>query len=212
MLKTHRRLSGMIILSMLATSSLSATYSFAESNHSQEDPSTEIKLGENCRQSGLRTILTEKIIDGKLEVQQYEFPDIVSKEDLQRTMQLDNHASNWTYVCNAYNSGIVLFDGKASKLVDSFWRNSSEFTDYEFIGWKNPDNSPINGNQTVQGYSYKIIFSGNTEEIQENELFLTLSLELNSEFNNNDKGVTIEGFESNTESINQNNLGEKSHY
>ena len=208
MLKINRRLVGMTVLFMLATSSLSATYSFAEPNHIQEDSSAETKMEENCKKSGLGTILTEKIVDGKLEVQQYAFPNTISKEDLRRTMQLDNQTSNWTYVCNAYNSGIVLFDGKASKLGDNFWRNSSEFTNYELTEWES-NNSTISEKRTVQGYSYKIIFSGNTEEIQENELFMTLSLELNSEYKNNDNCIMIEEFESDIESNNHNNLAEK---
>ena len=35
---------------------------------------------ENCKKSGLRTILTEKIVDGKLEIQQYSLPNVVTKK------------------------------------------------------------------------------------------------------------------------------------
>ena len=211
MLKTHRRSVGMIVLLMLATSSLSATYSFAEPNHAQEGSSTETKKKEKCKKSGFGTILTEKIVDGKLEVQQYAFSNIITKEDLRRTMQLDNQASNWAYVCNAYNSGIVLFDGKASKLGDDFWRNSSELTNYELPEWKEDKDTGLSPQKhIVQGFSYQIIFSGNTGEIQENELFMTLSFELSPELKNDDNCVIIEGFQSDSESINHNKLVGKS--
>ena len=42
---------------------------------------------------------------------------------------LMGQTSGWAYVnYKAYNSGIVLFDGKASKVGDNLWRN--------FFKWK----------------------------------------------------------------------------
>ena len=67
-------------------------------------------------------ILTEKIIDGKLEVQYYMLPDDVSKENIQKA-SFDSEISNWVYVnYNVYHSGIIIFDGKASKIEENLWR------------------------------------------------------------------------------------------
>ena len=163
------------------------------------------------KKSRLKTILAEKIVDGKLEIQQYTFSNIIPKEDIQRTMQLDNQTSNWVYVCNTYNSGIVLFDGKASKLGDNLWGNSSKFMNYELPEWKEQNYTSFDSQkQNSHEYSYQIIFSVNTEEIQENELFMTLSLELGPEFQNNDNYVLIAGFELETAPINHKNLLQKS--
>ena len=208
MQKTYKKSLGMIVLLMLATSSLSANYSFAESNHSQE-LSTPTEKIENCQKNGLRTILTEKIVDGKLEVQQYALPDIITEEDLQRVIQLDSQTSNWAYLCNAYNSGIVLFDGKASKLGDSFWKISSEFLNSELSEWKvEDDNHLISQKQSVQDYYFEIIFSVNTGEIQENELFMPLNLELKPHVQQIENCILTEGFDN--ESINQKIQMEKS--
>ena len=195
---------------MLATSSLSATYSFGEPSNAQESTSIENREMENCKKSGLRTILTEKIVDGKLEIQHYTLPNIVTKEEVRRTMVIDNQTLNWTYVCNTYNSGIVLFDGKASKLRDNFWRESSEIAKYVPVEWKEKKNDvQIAQKEVVQDYNYQIIFSVNTDEVQENELFMTLSLELIPEFQNYENCVMIEGFESYNESAIHNYFGEK---
>ena len=199
-----------MVLLMLATSSLSATYSFGEPSNAQESTSIENQEMENCKKSGLGTILTEKIVDGKLEIQHYTLPNIVTKEEVRRTMVIDNQTLNWTYVCNTYNSGIVLFDGKASKLRDNFWRESSEIAKYMPVEWKEQKNDvQIAQKEVVQDYNYQIIFSVNTDEVQENELFMTLSLELIPEFQNYENCVMIEGFESYNESAIHNYFGEK---
>ena len=210
MLNLHRRPIGIMVLLMLATSSLSATYSFAEPSNTQESTSIEAQEIDNCKKSGLRTILTEKIVDGKLEIQQYALPNLVTKEEVRKTMQIENQTLNWTYVCNTYNSGIVLFDGKASKLKDNFWRDSSEITKYEPAEWKEQKNDVlITQKETVQDYNYQIIFSANTDEVQENELFMTLSLELSPEFQNYENCVMIEGFKPHNEPLIHSYLEEK---
>ena len=199
-----------MVLLMLATSSLSATYSFAEPSNTQESISIDTHKMDNCKKSGLRTILTEKIVDGKLEIQEYAIPNLVTKEEVRRAMQIENQTLNWTYICNTYNSGIVLFDGKASKLKDNFWRDSSEIAKYVPAEWKEQkDDVPIIQKETVQDYNYQIIFSANTDEVQENELFMTLSLELSPEFQNYENCVMIEGFKPHNEPLIHNYLEEK---
>ena len=91
---------------MLAASPLSVTYAFGENDGNLEE---------------LRAILTEKVVDGKLKVNHYALPDRLSEADLQRTLSIDGQMS-WAYVnYESYNAGIVLFDGKASKLGENLW-------------------------------------------------------------------------------------------
>lgn len=126
---------------MLAASPLSVTYSFAEN---------EGQLEENRE---LRTILTEKIIDGKLKVQHYAIPDEVTEADLQRMLSFDGQIS-WAFVnYKAYNTGIVLFDGKASKVGENLWEIS------------------IDDNISEEDLSYKVVFSGKITETDEENVF-----------------------------------------
>ena len=94
---------------MLATSPLSVTYAFGQNNSNPDE---------------LRAIMTEKVVDGKLQVNQYALPDGLSETDLQRTLSIDGQMS-WAFVnYKPYNAGIVLFDGKASKLGENLWKIS----------------------------------------------------------------------------------------
>lgn len=54
----------------------------------------------------LRAILTEKVVNGKLEVLQYSLPEDISKKDMQRMLSFDGETSGWAYVnYKAYQSG-----------------------------------------------------------------------------------------------------------
>ena len=209
MLNLHRRSIGIVVLLMLATSSLSATYSYAESNNTQENTSLGNQEVENCKKGGLRTILTEKIVDGKLEVQQYAIPNLVTKEEVRKTMQIENQTLNWTLVCNTYNSGIVLFDGKTSKIKDNFWIDSSDIRKFVSVEWtEQKDDVPVTQKEIGQDYNYQIIFTADTDEFQENEFFITLNLEFSPKFQNYENCIMIEGFESYNKSIANNHLRE----
>lgn len=126
---------------MLVASPLSVTYSFAEN---------EGQLEENRE---LRAILTEKVIDGKLKVQHYAIPDEVTEADLQRMLSFDGQIS-WAFVnYKAYNTGIVLFDGKASKVGENLWEIS------------------IDDNISEEDLRYKVVFSGKITETDEENVF-----------------------------------------
>lgn len=136
-----RNIGAIVILLMLAASPLSVTYSFAEN---------EGQLEENRE---LRTILTEKVVDGKLKVQHYAIPDEVTEADLQRMLSFDGQIS-WAFVnYKAYNTGIVLFDGKASKVGENLWEIS------------------IDDNISEEDLSYKVVFSGKITETDEENVF-----------------------------------------
>ncbi len=64
---------------------------------------------------------TEKVVDGKLQVHHCVLPENVSEIGLKRMLSFDGQMS-WAYVnYKAYQSGIVLFDGKASKMGENLW-------------------------------------------------------------------------------------------
>ena len=136
-----RNIGAIVILLMLAASPLSVTYSFAENGD---------QLEENRE---LRAILTEKVVDGKLKVQHYAIPDEVTEADLQRMLSFDGQIS-WAFVnYKAYNTGIVLFDGKASKVGENLWEIS------------------IDDNISEEELSYKVVFSGKITETDEENVF-----------------------------------------
>ena len=145
MVKSQIRIIGvLVILLMLGASPISVIYSFAE-NENDQDENRE-----------LRVILTEKVVDGKLEVRQYALPEEISKADLKRMLSFDGQIS-WAYVnYKMYQSGIVLFDGKASKTDENLWRISTE-------------------NKSNENLSFKIVFSGKSGETgKENEFVISL--------------------------------------
>ena len=207
MLNLHRRSIGVVVLLMLATSSLSATYSFAESSNTHENTLLENQEMENCKRGGLGIILTEKIVDGKLEIQQYAIPNLVTKEEIRKIMQVENKTLNWTLVCNTYNSGIVLFDGKTSNLRDNFWRSSSEIGKIAPVEQKElKGDTKATQKEIAQDYNYQIKFTANTDEIQENEFFMTLNLEFDPKFQSSENCTLVKVFESYNESTIHNYL------
>ena len=133
-----RNIEAVAILLMLAASPLSITYAFGENDSNPEE---------------LRTILTEKVVDGKLKVNHYALPDSLSEADLQRTLSIDGQMS-WAYVnYKSYNAGIVLFDGKASKLGENLLEIS------------------ISENILDEEGSFQVIFSGKVAESDEENVF-----------------------------------------
>jgi len=125
---------------MLGASPLSVTYSFAENESNQVE------------NREFRAILTEKVVDGKLEVRQYSLPEEFSKDDLKKMLSSDGQIS-WAYVnYKMYQSGIILFDGKVSKIGENLWEISIE-DDFN------------------KDLSYKIVFSGKIAETDEENVF-----------------------------------------
>jgi len=123
MKKSQKRSIGVIaILLMLGASPLSVTYSFADLGNYQEGK----KEQKSIQKERLGAILTEKMVDGKLKVQHYELPDDISEGDMQRMLSSDGETSSWAFVnTKAYHSGIILFDGKASKIGENLWKVST---------------------------------------------------------------------------------------
>ncbi len=165
-----------MILLMLGSSPISVIYSFAE-NEKRQDEDGELKV-----------ILTEKVVDGKLEIRQYALPEEILEEDLKRILSFDGQIS-WAYVnYKMYQSGIILFDGKASKIGDNLWGISDE-------------------NESNADLSFKIVFSGKMGDENEFVISLMNSIVKNPEIVQNIKPLQIG--ESVTDSERRNNPGQE---
>ena len=149
MRKTNfKQIFGIFILYILGASPLAITYSYAEMDMG------DLKR-DSIQEENWKIIITEKVVNGKLQVKQYTFPKNTSTLDIQRILSLEGE-NDWVYASHGtYQYGIVLFDGKSSN-VDGFstkilssdeglelW-NSESFKDKEI--------------------SYKVIFSGKMVE------------------------------------------------
>lgn len=155
---------------MLATAPLSMSYSFADNSSESEQKVT--KSTKSNQNEELRAILTEKIVDGKLEVKRFALPENLSENDMNRMISFKGETSGWAYVKQkAYQSGIILFDGKASKVGKNIFEISTKGTpqiedktfDLDLKGKSNGSRTSIHG--TAQGeLIYKVIFSGKMVE------------------------------------------------
>jgi len=135
---------------MLGTSPLSVSYSFADFGENDSEVLENKRLG---------VILTEKMVNGKLQIQQYALPDEFSDNDKQRMVSFEEESSlSWTYVnYNALDSGIVLYDGKASKTGENQLEISNDFLEDS----QSRLGIPEKAENSEKELSYKVIFSGN---------------------------------------------------
>jgi len=163
MKKSHNRTIGVIaVFLMLGASPLSVTYSFADIQNNQKE-----RIG---------VILTEEIVNGKLEVRHYALPDDTTEEDIQRRLSFEGQTSSWAYVnYQVYHSGIIIFDGKASKVGDNLWKIST--------------NDVIDQTVTDEDLSYRVVFSGKAVETDE-ENVIAISF-MNSSLKNSEMGQNI---------------------
>jgi len=113
----NRTIEVIVILLMLSASPLSVTYSFADLSDYQDEKANNLDVTKNIQNSRLRIILTEKLSNGKLEVQHFALPDDISDDDKQRMPSFEDQRPGWAYGnYKTFNSGIVIFDEKASKV------------------------------------------------------------------------------------------------
>ena len=168
MKKSHNRTIGVIaVFLMLGASPLSVTCSFADIQDNQKT-----RIG---------VILTEEVVNGKLQVRHYALPDDITEDDIQRRLSIDGQTTSWAYVnYQAYHSGIVIFDGKASKVGENLWEISI--------------NDVMDKTISDENFSYRVVFSGKAVEIDEENViaisFMNYSLK-NSEMGQNIKFLQI---------------------
>ena len=164
---------------MLGFSPMSVTYSFGDSDEFQAKNESENSPSQQ-KERLLRAILTEKVVNGKLEIRQYSLPEDTSEKDMHRMLSFDGETSGWTYVnYKACQSGIVLFDGKASKIGDNLWKISSNGTlnleerqfDLKLSGKSNGSHVKLHGIASEGNLNYKIIFSGVFVETEDQNIY-----------------------------------------
>ncbi len=182
MIKSQNRTIGVIaILLMLGASPLSVTYSFADIEDDQEDKKRQNnpKAEKNIQKDRLGAILTEKVVNVKLEVRHYALPDDITEKDMQRVLSIESQTSGWAYVnYKAYHSGIVLFDGKASKVGENLWKISTNDVinlgegqiDLELSGKSNGSHVVMHETASDEDLSYRVVFSGKVVETDEENI------------------------------------------
>ena len=180
------------ILFMLSTAPLAVTYSYAE-NEEKSVPKTLQKdpKSYNKSQERLGVILTEKVIDGNLEVNEVVLPENTTESDMNKILSLEG-TSGWSYIdYTGYHSGIVIFDGKASESGEKHWKISvngklnlsTGELDLELIGKSNSSN-PNTTDLSKENLGYRVIFSGKMIESGDNDAFAFMnSAQKNSETN-----------------------------
>lgn len=153
MIKFHNKaVLGLAILVMLSTSPMSVSYTFAESSDELEQ-----KIAKSSKIETNKAIITEKVVDGKLEVKRFALPENVSKEDMNRMISFEGETSGWAYVNQkAYQSGIILYDGKLFKVG----KNMMEISDEKTLGL----NGFTHDASQNEEFSFRVIFSGKVIE------------------------------------------------
>jgi len=207
------------ILVMLSTSQLGVTYSNAESEENSELKETQkdSKITNKSQKERLGVILTEKVINGKLEIRQFALPEDTIEKDMNRILTLEG-TSGWSYVnYKAYHSGIVLFDGKVSKDGEKFWRisiNGSMNLTKEELDLQSRENlnnsSPkMDKNFSSEDFNFKVIFSGKMIESNKENIFAIASMNT-SQSHETGQNIKILQFGNPTsESVNSNNYNQE---
>jgi len=173
------------ILLMLSTAPLGVSYSYAEieENTEYEEIPYDPRLEEYTQFDEIQVILVEKVIDGKLEEMEFILPKDTLEEDFERILSLEG-TSSWSYVTyKTYNSGIVLFDGKVSKLGQQFWKITLSGTlnlskgelNLDFSGKSNNSTNKTSQNSS-EDLDYRVVFSGNLDESNEENVFAIASM------------------------------------
>ena len=125
-------------------------------------------------------------------------PDDTTEEDMQRMLSFEGQTSGWAYVnYKAYHSGIVLFDGKASKVGENLWEISTNGvsilgerqSDLESSGKSNDSHVVMYETASDEDLSYRVVFSGKVSETDE-ENVIVMSF-MNSGLKNPEIGQNI---------------------
>ncbi len=96
----NRTIEVFTILLMLSASPLSVIYSFADLSDYQDEKDDNPDVPKNIQNSRLRIILTEKLVNGKLQVRHYALSDDFSNDDTQRMPSFEDKTPGWGYVGN----------------------------------------------------------------------------------------------------------------
>lgn len=183
-----------LLLLMLSTASLGVNYSHAESEENLEFKEVQYDLPESPYLEDFRTILTERVVNGELEVMELVLPVDTTDKDLQRILSLED-TSGWSYIKHkSYQSGIVLFDGKVSKMGEKYWKISVDGTlnfskgelDLKLVGKSDRFDTDL-VDEPSKNLDYRVIFSGKMTESGKESAYALINLSQNTEINQSSK-------------------------
>ena len=174
--KTHAALA---VIFMLAASPLAVTFAQAEVTDSDTDNevSKSVKMTRNDK---VKAVLAEKIIDGKLQVRQFDVAADASPDEIRKALMFEGKTTGWAYVSGkAYNSGIILFDGKAIKIGERSWDLSTKgemevagrTLDLDLKGKSHGQRVILHGTATNDDLEYRIVLSGKVAQSGEEDIF-----------------------------------------
>ena len=117
-------------------------------------------------------------------------------------LSFEGQTSGWAYVnYKAYHSGIVLFDGKASKVGENLWEISTNGvsilgerqSDLESSGKSNDSHVVMYETASDEDLSYRVVFSGKVSETDEENVIVMsfMNSGLNPEIDQNIKFLQI---------------------
>lgn len=160
------------IMVMLAASPLTVTFVYAENEDLENSIDSAIR-------NHLETILTEKVIDGKLKVQQISVPKDATTEEIRKILNFNGEARSWAYVKGfVYNSGIVLFDGREIKFDDDNWKTNSketlEVSGNQGFKHEGGIHDIFDEDALNEHLKYRIVFSGNVSISSEDALSIAI--------------------------------------
>ena len=176
--QNHNTRAVLAVIFMLAASPLAVTYSHAEvSDENDEEISKSVEM---TRGERVKAILAERIVDGKLQVRQFDVAENASPDEIRKALMFEGKTTGWAYVSGkAYNSGIVLFDGKAIKIGERSWDLSSKgeievagrTLDLDLKGKAHGHRVILHGTATNNDLEYRIVLSGNVAQSGEDDIF-----------------------------------------
>ncbi|RDJ32023.1 MAG: hypothetical protein DWQ19_13310 [Crenarchaeota archaeon] len=194
---------GLMIVFMLAASPLTISQVQAENtDDSGMDSIKEIPKSAIVQKEKVRTILTERVIDGNLQVRYFEVPEDYTDEQIRKALSFEGETLGWAFVnAKAYNAGIVLFNGKAIKVGENAWRMTSQgavelggrHLDLELSGKIRGQNVILHGTASNEELTYKVIFSGKVALAGEENTFAIAFV--NAGLQDTDSGETIRLFQ-----------------
>lgn len=189
---------------MLTASPLTVTYVDADlANENVEESikfSTDKVKSKQEKKEVLKTILTEKVVDGKLLVHHFEVPEDAAPDEIRKILLSYGETRGWAYVKNkSYNAGIVLFDGKVIKVGESDLILSSQETikrgktlESDLSGRAYDSQVILHGNASNNDLRYRIVLSGKIAQT-ENEDNLAIAF-IHAGLKNPEMGSPIKFF------------------
>ena len=200
------------IVLMLATSPLDVIYTHAEEIQGSDKSTSECSKSSKIAKNLGKGVISEEIIDGKLKMTYHNFDQSASFDELQEFM-LEDKTNGWAYVSGkAYDSGIVLYNGKVVQTDENTWNVSTEgiidldgkTLNLELDGTIHGTNVFLKGIASNDEFSYKVVFAGKTIVTDEDEFF-GISF-MKAELRDPETGQTIRIFVDQMEIINSENI------